>query len=250
MFYVFFILDMDDKSGINTESNDIEQKLQARRAERDRLRRTLLEIYNIFWVNVSTPIDDWWPNELVQQGLIYNEAAGKLFEYLKSKWVKFLLDTYKKTENWYSSRRWKYIFLWLKTPRRYTKYMWIAKSVDEDTKTQIVFLHEMCHHLARELLEGCWSFQKLFKICKNLREKCPQDWASKLADMNFYQSRWINDQATEDCVELLRIYFMYRKDESQCFESIKHKLHLSDDTACKTVFNLLSESVIYKFPTR
>ena len=43
---------------------------------------------------------------------------------------------------------------------------------------------------------------------------------------------------------------MCRTDESQCFECIKNKLHLDDDPACKEVFYLLAESVMYAFPTR
>jgi hypothetical protein len=43
---------------------------------------------------------------------------------------------------------------------------------------------------------------------------------------------------------------MCRENESMCFESIKHKLHLHDNETCKEIFNLLSESVVYKFPTR
>ena len=128
--------------------------------------------------------------------------------------------------------------------------MWIWEDFDEDTKTQLIFLHEMCHHLARELYENSNDFKKLFQICTSLREHRPDDGVSKLGDMDFYHSKWVAAQATEDCVELLRIYFMYRNNESECFDSIKHKLHLSDDTACKTIFNLLSESVIYTFPTR
>ena len=246
----FFVLDMKEKSNVNPEMTNIEQRLQARRMEYNQLRRTLMQIYNTLWVHVTELIDDGWPNDLVPQGLIYNEASGKLFEHLKNKWVKFYLDSDKKTEKWYSDKNGKYIFLWLKTPRHYTKNMWIPRDLDESQKTQLVFLHEMCHHLARELIENNEYFQKLFKICMSLRRECPQNWVSGLAGMNFYQSRWLNAQVTEDCVELLRIYFMCRKDESNCFECIKSKLHLRDDTACKTIFNLLSESVMYTFPTR
>lgn len=205
-------------------------------------------LHNELWVEYITEISDAWPNYLVPSGLIYNEASWKLFDYLKSKWIKFYLDTKKKEEKWYSNKDWRFIFLWLKTPRSYTKNMWIANNVSEDTKTQLVFLHEMCHHLAWELYDNNESFNKLFRICGNLRKKRPQNWVSGLADMNFYQSRWINTQATDDCVELLRIYFMCRENESQCFEYIKNKLQLNDDTASKTIFNLLAQSVNILFP--
>lgn len=207
-------------------------------------------LHNELWVENITEISDAWPNYLVPGGLIYNEASKKLFDYLKSKWIKFYLDTKKKEEKWYSNKDWKFIFLWLKTPRGYTKNMQIANNIDEATKTQLVFLHEMCHHLAWELYDNNESFKKLFKICKSIREKHPKNWASKLADMDFYKSRWTNAQATDDCAELLRIYFMCRKDESQCFEVIKKNLHLEDDKTCKEVFNLLYESIIFCFPTR
>ena len=206
-------------------------------------------LHNELWVEYITEISDAWPNYLVPSGLIYNEASWKLFDYLKNKWIKFYLDTKKKSEEGYSNKDWRFIFLWLKTPRSYTKNMQIADNVDEDTKTQLVFLHEMCHHLARELFENSNDFKKLFQICANLRTYRPSDGVSKLGDMNFYSSKWVATQATEDCVELLRIYFMCRTDESQCFECIKNKLHLDDDTACKEVFNLLAESVMYSFPT-
>jgi hypothetical protein len=159
------------------------------------------------------------------------------------------LDSEKKSELWYSNDHNKYIFLGLKTPRSYIKNMWIADSVNESTKTQLVFLHEMCHHLAWEM-DNYESFRELFRICKNLRKKRSNDGLSGLGDMSFYKSKWINTQATEDCVELLRIYFMCRENESMCFEYIKHKLHLQDDTACRAIFNLLSESVMYCFPWR
>ena len=207
-------------------------------------------IHDILHVDRIIQISNWWPNNLTPKGLIFNEISGRIFEYLKSKWVKFYLDTERKTELWYSDKNNKYIFLWLRTPRSYTKNMWIADSVDEDIKTQLVFLHEMCHHLAWEIFDSCQSFKELFNLCLSLRRQNPKNGASKLADMNFYQWKWITTQATEDCVELLRIYFMCREDESQCFDSIKHKLHLHDNETCKEIFNLLSESVVYKFPTR
>ena len=207
-------------------------------------------LHNELWVEYITEISDAWPNYLVPSGLIYNEASWKLFDYLKNKWIKFYLDTKKKSEEGYSNKDWRFIFLWLKTPRSYTKNMQIADNVDEDTKTQLVFLHEMCHHLARELFENSNDFKKLFQICAKLRSHRPNDGASKLGDMNFYSSKWAATQVTEDCVELLRIYFMCRTDESQCFECIKNKLHLDDDTACKEVFNLLAESVTYALPTQ
>ena len=121
-------------------------------------------LHSQFWVGSITPISSAWPNNLVPKGLIYNEASGKLFEYLKSKWVEFYLDTEKKTEKWYSNNEGMFIFLGLKTPRSYTKDMWIDDNFDEDTKTQIVFLHEMCHHLARELFNNLEDFKNLFKI--------------------------------------------------------------------------------------
>lgn len=210
--------------------------------------QTIKWLYNILWINEITQITDWWPNYLVPKGLIFNKISGKIFEYLKWKWIQFYLDTKKKTEFWFTDIQKKYTFLWLKTPRSYTKNMWLADNMDEDTKTQLVFLHEMCHHIAWELENNCESFRKLFHTCKSLRENRPNDGISGLGDMSFYQTKWTNTQATEDCTELLRIYFMCRENESQYFECIKKKLHLSDDTACKTIFNLLSESVIYRFP--
>ena len=210
---------------------------------------TIREIHDILGINHISPIDTAWPNKLVPQWLIYNEVSGKIFDYLKSKWIKFYLDSEKKTGMWYSHRAGKYIFLWLKTPRLYIKNMWIWDTFDENEKTQIVFLHEMCHHLTWELLQNNGSFQELKKMCLSLRRQRPKNWATELPDTKFYYERWLNEQATEDCVELLRIYFMYRKNESECFECIKHKLNIPDDTACKKMFNLLAESVMYSFPT-
>ena len=121
-------------------------------------------LHNELWVENITEISDAWPNYLVPGGLIYNEASKKLFNYLKSRWIKFYLDTKKKEEKWYSNEDWRFIFLWLKTPRSYTKNMWIANNVNEDIKTQLVFLHEMCHHLAWEMFDSCKSFKDLFKL--------------------------------------------------------------------------------------
>ena len=122
-------------------------------------------------------------------------------------------------------------------------------SFDEDAKTQIIFLHEMCHHLTWELLTNNQYFQKLKFMCTSLRKQRPKNWPTKLADMEFYHSMWLDIQATEDCVELLRIYFMCRNNESACFECIKNKLNIQDDTACKKMFELLYEAILYKFPT-
>lgn len=205
-------------------------------------------IFDNFWITKITQIYDWWPNILVPSGLFFNEISSKIFEYLKWKWNKFYLDAEKKTEQWYSSYRNKYVFLWLRTPHSYTKNMWLADSMDEDIKTQLVFLHEMCHHIARELEDNCESFRKLFHICRSLREKRPNDGISGLWDMSFYQAKWINTQATEDCTELLRIYFMCRNDKTMCYKYIKKRLHLNDETACITIFNLLEESVMQLFP--
>ncbi len=210
--------------------------------------QTINWIHDILWINQITQIYDWWPNYLVPNGLIYNRISSQVFEYLKNKWIKFYLDTEKKSELGYSDKHNKYIFLWLRTPRNYTKDMWIADSVDENTKTQLVFLHEMCHHIAWELGDNCESFRKIFHICKSLREKRPNDGISGLGDMSFYQTKWTNTQATEDCTELLRIYFMCRHDKTMCYKYIKKRLHLNDDTACITIFTLLTESVTQLLP--
>ncbi len=204
---------------------------------------------DILWVNRLTKVETWEPNYLVPKWLLYNEISWVIFNYLKWKWVSFYLDTDKKSEYWYSDLPRKYIFLWLKTPRSYSKYMCVADNVDEDTKTQLVFLHEMCHHLSYDLFYRCSYFQELFNICKSIRVNNPNNWASKLADMKFYQNMWIDTQATEDCAELLRIYFMCRKNESMCFEYIKSKLSNLDNSEVKRIFNLLAESVMFVFPT-
>ena len=123
--------------------------------------QTIKWLYNILWINEITQITDWWPNYLVPKGLIFNKISGKIFEYLKWKWIQFYLDTKKKTEFWFTDIQKKYTFLWLKTPRSYTKNMWLADNMDEDTKTQLVFLHEMCHHIAWEL-ENYFILVKVF----------------------------------------------------------------------------------------
>ncbi len=194
------------------------------------------------WQNDKLELKDM--KRLDEKGLVLlsseylwqNEMAKKLFQNLINDWFKIYVNT--KTDVCFTNSNTKTILLWIWPVSTQSKEtMWFENDKDVHIAKLI---HEMCHTLYSDS-------NKLYEVLKFIRSK----WVENTKLWNLPRYKELNEKASEDVVEFIRMYIQnpdqFKEYVWKIFEN--HLSTIFPPEAKYALFNM-TKNIVDKFMQR